>query len=156
MSSTKYQNPNLTGWDLRWIQQAESIKLWSKDPNRKVGCVLVRDNRRIVEGYNGFPSNILDSTIRLNDSNFKNEVVIHAEKNAILHAAKEGISVKGCSAFITRHPCSQCASVLIEVGIERIVCPSFRNYNGKWSNSFAIASDILYEAGILVHYYEPL
>jgi dCMP deaminase len=151
-----HQNPHLTKWDLRWIQLAEDIKLWSKDPYKKVGCVLVKENRIVSTGYNGFPNGIADTAIRLNDKTFKNNVIIHAEKNAIVWAAKEGVSTDGCSAFITFPPCSGCASVLIGAGIKRIVCPNLNSYHGSWKDSLTTASDILYEAGIHVLYYESL
>jgi dCMP deaminase len=149
-------NPHLTEWDYRWIQLADSIKEWSKDSYKRVGCVLVRENRIVSTGYNGFPSGISDTEIRLNDKSFKNEVIIHAEKNAIAWAAKEGVSTEGSSAFITFHPCSPCASVLIGAGIKRVVCPNLNSYQGSWKESLVIASDILYEAGVPVFYYDPL
>lgn len=153
---SNHQNPHLTKWDLRWIQLAEDIKKWSKDPYKKVGCVLVKENRIVSTGYNGFPSGIADTAIRLNDKTFKNNVIIHAEKNAIVWAAKEGVSTDGCSAFITFPPCSGCASMLIGAGIKRIVCPNLGLYLGSWKDSLTTASDILYEAGVPVLYYEPL
>ena len=68
------KNPHLSKWDLRWIRQAEEVKTWSKDPSTKVGCIFVRNNRLVSSGYNGFPSGILDSEIRLNDREFKNKI----------------------------------------------------------------------------------
>lgn len=156
MTSEKLQNPHLTKWEIRWIQLAEEIKNWSKDPSRKVGCVLVKNNHIVSTGYNGFPTGILDSVVRLEDKSFKNDIIIHAEKNAIAQAAKMGISTDGCSAFITLHPCSQCASMLIEVGIKRVICPNPAYYKGSWKKNFSTSSDLLYEAGVPVFYYESL
>lgn len=148
------KNPHLSKWDLRWIRQAEEVKTWSKDPSTKVGCIFVRNNRLVSSGYNGFPSGILDSEIRLNDREFKNKIIVHAERNAIAWAAKEGVSTNGCTAYVTFHPCCGCASLLIEVGVEKIVCPSPLIHSGRWKEDFAVSSDILLEANIPVLYYE--
>lgn len=154
LTSSLDLNPFLNKWDYRWIRIAEEVKTWSKDPNKKVGCVLVKGKRDIAKGYNGFPEKLSDDLSRLKDPGFKDKVIIHAEKNAIYHALDFGVSVRGCSAYVTFHPCARCASMLIEVGIKKIVCPSPRDSPDKWKRDFALSSDILYEAGVLVLYYD--
>jgi dCMP deaminase len=148
-------NPFLSKWDFRWIKMAEEVKTWSKDPRKKVGCVLVKGKRDIAKGYNGLPEKLSDDLSRLKNPEFKDKVIIHAEKNAIYHALDFGIPVRGCTAYITYHPCARCASMLIEVGISKIVCPSPKLAPPKWEQDFSLSSNILYEAGILVLYYDP-
>lgn len=150
---TLSSNPYLSKWDYRWINIAKEVETWSKDPKKKVGCVLVKGKRDIAKGYNGFPEKLSDDLSRLNSPRFKDKVIIHAEKNAILHALDFGVSAKGCTAYITYHPCASCASMLIEAGISKIVCPSPKGASDKWKEDFALSSDILYEAGVLVLYY---
>lgn len=131
------------------------MKTWSKDPRTKVGCVLVQGKRDISRGYNGFPENISDNLSRLNDPYFKGKVIIHAEANAIINAGKFGVETDGCTAYVTYHPCCNCASMLIQSGVKKIICPSPTYASDKWVADFKLASDILYEAGVLVLYYEP-
>lgn len=146
-------NPHLTKWDLRFIERAESIAQWSKDPNRKVGCVLVLEKRSIAEGYNGFPGSLSDSLYRLKDSFFKDRVILHAEKNAVINAGKFGVATAGATAYVNYHPCASCASVLIQAGIRKVVCPSPSEASEKWVRDFKLSSDILVEAGVLTLYY---
>jgi dCMP deaminase len=147
-----FENPLLTESDYQLIDAAEAVRRMSIDPHRKVGCVIAKDGVKIAEGHNHFPFQVAGDSIRLNDQRIKNLSILHAELAAIADAAERGVSVNGCSAFITCHPCSLCANVLIRVGIRRVVCPNFINYTGKWLDSFKTASDDMYNSGILVLY----
>ena len=83
----------------------------------KVGCVIVKDDRIISIGYNGMPSgwtNICE------DGDFVTKPeVLHAEENAILHCAKNGIAVKGSSMFTPWIPCARCAKSIIQQGVRK-------------------------------------
>lgn len=152
--TSSLQNPFLSKWDIRWIKLAEEIKSWSKDPSRKVGCVLTRGKRLVSIGYNGLPQEVEDSEIVLNDKRTKNSLIIHAERNAVLWAQQEGLNTVGCSAFITLHPCEHCAKLLLKAEIKKVVCPSPLSYDGNtWKSSFIAASDLLYKANVPVIYY---
>jgi len=84
-------------WDVRFLELALHISQWSKDPSTKVGCVVVGPDREIRStGFNGFPRGINDSIDRLSDREQKYPLICHAEENAIMHAARIGISLKGC------------------------------------------------------------
>ena len=86
-------------WDLRFIDLARHISEWSKDPSTKVGCVIVGEDREIRStGFNGFPRGIDDTSERLGDRNQKYPMICHAEENAIMHAARIGVSLKGTMA----------------------------------------------------------
>lgn len=154
-STKSWKNPFLTKWDWRFIKLAEEVKTWSKDPRKQVGCVLAVGKRDISRGYNGFPEGLSDDLSRLNDPFFKGRVIIHAEVNAILNAAKFGVQTSGSTAYVTYHPCALCASQLIQAGVVKVVCPSPKLASEKWAKDFNLASQILLEAGLLTLYYEP-
>ena len=97
-------------WDVRFLLLAQHISSWSKDPSTKVGCVVVGADREIRStGFNGFPRGIDDSIERLEDREEKYPLICHAEENAIMHAARVGVSLKGCTAYVTWPPCTRCA-----------------------------------------------
>jgi len=146
-------NPFLSKWDRRFLRIAEEVRLWSKDPGTKVGCVLVNDRRILSTGYNGFPQTISDDLERYIDRDFKLSITVHAEKNAILNAAKNGTKVEGSTLYVTFPPCSQCASAVIQAGVAQVVCPSPDTAPERWRDSFKRASNLFYEAGVKVLYY---
>ena len=129
------------------------MQSWSKDPSTKCGCVLVKDRRIISTGYNGFPASLSDSLERYSDRDFKLATTIHAEKNAIFNAAKNGSSSEDATAYITWPPCSQCASALIQAGVEKVVCPDPKDGPDRWVSNFLLANELLYEARVKVLYY---
>lgn len=146
-------NRFLNKWDYRFVRLAEEAGSWSKDPNRKVGCVLVNGKRDIFFGYNGFPESLSDDLTRLSDSEFKGKVIIHAEVNAVINAGRSGFTTEGCSVYTTYHPCSACASILIQAGVKKVICPPPFLGSLKRQSDFKIASDIMYEAKLKVLYY---
>lgn len=83
----------------------------------KVGCLLVKENRIISQGYNGFlPGCPHKSIVRDNHE----QATIHAEQNAITDCAKRGVSCYGASAYITHYPCLHCCKLLLASGIREI------------------------------------
>jgi dCMP deaminase len=140
-----------TNWDARFLRLALHIAQWSKDPSTQVGCVVVGPDREIRStGFNGFPRGISDSLERLNDREQKYPLVCHAEENAIMHAARIGVSLKGCTAFVTWPPCTRCARSLIQAGILEIAYPAGLEIPERWREDFAISTQMLGEAGLRV------
>jgi len=138
-------------WDIRFLELAKHISGWSKDPSTKVGCVVVGEDREIRStGFNGFPRGINDDEERLTDRSQKYPLICHAEENAIMHAARIGISLKGSTAFVTWPPCSRCARSLIQAGIKEIVYPETKEIPERWMEDFTISTGMLLEAGIVV------
>ena len=138
-------------WDHRFIELANHIAQWSKDPSTKVGCVIVGEDREIRStGFNGFPRGIDDDEERLNDRNLKYPLICHAEENAIMHAARIGVSLKGSTAYVTWPPCSRCAHSLIQAGIVEIVYPETNGIPERWQDDFNTSNGMLQEAGIQV------
>ena len=83
----------------------------------KVGCILVKDNRIISQGYNGFlPGCPHESIVRENHE----QATVHAEQNAICDCAKRGVSCIESTAYITHYPCIICTRLLLAAGIKEI------------------------------------
>ena len=138
-------------WDLRFIGLAEHISTWSKDPSTTVGCVVVGEDREIRStGFNGFPRGINDDDERLMDREKKYPLICHAEENAIMHAARIGVSLKDSTAYVTWPPCSRCARSLIQAGIREIVYPETGKIPERWIEDFTISDSMLNEAGVAV------
>lgn len=130
------------------METAQNIAEWSKDPRRKVGCVIVDDdNVQLSGGFNGFPRGIADDG-RLNDRNLKNKMVIHAEANAVAAAARKGNSLMGATAYVTHNPCSQCAALFIQAGITRVVYTKQEGHSEDWVEDFRLALELLIEARV--------
>ena len=105
-------------WDEYFMQIANATSTRSPCDRLNVGCVLVRDNRIISQGYNGFlPGCPHMSIVRDNHE----QATIHAEQNAIADCAKRGVSCVGTTAYITHYPCVICMRILCASGISRIV-----------------------------------
>jgi dCMP deaminase len=140
----------MTNWDARFLRLALHISDWSKDPSTKVGCVVVGPDREIRStGFNGFPRGIEDTAERLGNRDKKYPLVCHAEENAIMHAARIGVSLKGCIAYVTWPPCTRCARSLIQAGISEISYPAGLEIPDRWREDFGISSAMLDEAGVL-------
>ena len=115
---------------------------------------MVKNRRILSTGYNGFPQNISDQHLFTGDREYKLAVTIHAEANAILNAAKNGASTDGSTAYVTFPPCSNCASALIQAGVAEVICPHPDQAPERWMKSFALGSQLLYEAGVQTLHYE--
>ena len=91
----------------------------------QVGCLLVKDNRIISQGYNGFlPGCPHESIVRDNHE----QATLHAEQNALMDCAKRGVSCEGCTAYVTHYPCIICTRLLLAGGIKKI------NYLNDYKN----------------------
>lgn len=138
-------------WDVRFLELAAHIAGWSKDPSTQVGCVVVGPDREIRStGFNGFPRGIEDSAPRLNDRNQKYPLICHAEENAIMHAARIGVSLKSCIAYVTWPPCTRCARSLIQAGVQSVVHPAGLTIPERWQEDFELSTGMFREAGVLV------
>ena len=109
-------------WDNRFFELAQTVATWSKDPDSPVGAVLVSpDKRSFSMGYNGFAVAIADDPEVLSSKIRKNQLMIHAEVNAILNARRD---LTGWVIYCTRTPCVNCANTIIQAGLVRVVCPA--------------------------------
>ena len=138
-------------WDIRFLKLATHISEWSKDPSTKVGCVVVGPDREIRStGFNGFPRGIQDSDDRLTNRDLKYPLICHAEENAIMHAARIGLALKGCTAYVTWPPCTRCARSLIQAGVSEIVIPSGLERPDRWRDDFEMSMGLLREAEVTI------
>jgi len=108
-------------WEEYFIKIAETSALRSKDPNTKVGCCIVNDNKIVGIGYNGMPMGIDDTDTRISwERPTKYLYVVHAEINAILNSVSFD-KLKGATLYCTLFPCNECTKVIIQSGIKEIV-----------------------------------
>ena len=141
----------MSKWHRRFLDLAGSVASWSKDPSTKVGAVLVSPDRGLViPGYNGLPRGVDDDPHRFQDREWKLATVLHAELNAILTARQ---NVSGWVMYVTHHPCSNCASVMIQSGISCVHYRTDRDFENRWAVSLGRAKDLLAEAGVLLEGY---
>lgn len=134
-------------WDLRFLKAAHEIATWSKDPSTQVGCVIVNPElqRRVGEGFNGFPRFLSDAPELYENRETKYERTIHAETNAVLFATE----TEGCTAYVTHPPCAACSLVLIQSGISRVVTPKpTDDLLSRWGDSIAKAKGFFAEAEV--------
>lgn len=140
----------MTKWDKRFLNLAREVATWSKDPNTKVGAVLVSpDRRQLAPGYNGFPRGFEMHRDKM-DREEKNSLTIHAELNAVFNAA---VDIAGWTMYVTKHPCDACALALIQKRIVRLVCPPIYQYS-PWADKQRKAELLLKHAGIDITYME--
>jgi|SRR6185437_2396833 len=141
-------------WDERFLEMAELVSYWSKDPSTKVGAVLVRPDRTVASvGYNGFPRNTSDSDELYSDREEKYARVVHAEVNAILHAREpaDGYTLYTYPASIAP-TCDSCAGFAIQAGVARVVClrDEESGFAARWRLRFERALRMYEEAGVEV------
>lgn len=139
-------------WDKRFLELAEHISLWSKDPSTKVGSIITDGGNRIVSvGYNGLPAYVQDDEEVLNNREEKYKFIIHAEMNALLTAAKD---VVGYTIYTYPFlPCPNCASMLIQAGIMRVV--SYKCVNEQWMDRLSDSKRVFSKADIEVVELDP-
>ena len=127
-------------FDHSYLAMAE---IWAQNSyckRRKVGALLVKDRTIISDGYNGTPSGF--ENICEDENGVTKPHVLHAEANAITKVAKSGNSSEGATLFVTASPCAECAKLIIQAGISRVV------YRDAYRLTDGI--DLLKRAGIQV------
>lgn len=112
---------NKPDWDTYYMAMCFVAARRSIDTSTKCGCVLVdEDNGMFTSGYNSPPRDCDDDEVPMTRPE-KYAYMIHSEENALNQAAKQGIRVKGATAYITGFPCSRCFRDLKNAGIKKIV-----------------------------------
>ena len=121
----------------------EMARVWASNSyckRRQVGALIVKDRMIISDGYNGTPSGF--ENICEDESGATKPYVLHAEANAITKVAKSGNSSQGATLYVTASPCLECAKLIIQAGIQRVV------YRDEYRLTDGI--DLLSRAGIEV------
>lgn len=105
--------------DRRYLRMA---RIWSENSycrRRKVGALIVKDKMIISDGYNGTPSGFPNICEDADDTTFP--YVLHAEANAITKVARSNNSSEGSTLYVTASPCVECAKLIIQAGVRRVV-----------------------------------
>ena len=126
--------------DLRYLKMAQ---VWAENSycqRRQVGALVVKDKMIISDGYNGTPSGF--ENVCEDDNNVTKPYVLHAEANAITKLARSSNNSDGATIYITASPCIECAKLIIQAGIRRVV------YGEQYRLTDGI--DLLRRAGIEV------
>ena len=144
-------------WDHRFMALTREIATWSScfAPGRQIGCVIVKDKRIMTTGYNGAPQGMKTCVEKGECLRRKKNIAsgtraeicyaAHAEQNAIIQAAKLGISIDGATLYCTHQPCSMCAKMIINSGIRRVV------YENGYPDEFSL--EFFRETGVALEKY---
>jgi dCMP deaminase len=111
---TERQRPS---WDEYFKEIVQVTAKRSPCERLQVGCLLVKDNRIVSQGYNGFLPGCQHKSI-VRDGH--EQATVHAEQNAISDCAKRGVSCNDCTAYLTHYPCIICCRILLAAGIKNI------------------------------------
>ena len=135
-------------WDKRFLELAKLVSTWSKDPSTGIGAVITNNKNRIISlGFNGYPHGIKDEGLENREEKLYR--IIHAEQNALAFAFR---SVEGCTLYCTHCPCSQCASMIIQREIKKVVFPKKieQVFTERWQHQINISLELFKESGIIV------
>jgi dCMP deaminase len=156
MNSPTTKRENYISWEDYFMGVAILAAHRSKDPSSQVGACIVNAEKKIVGvGYNGFPIGCGDDDLpwaREADSilDTKYPYVCHAEPNAILN--KNTADLRGCSIYVTLFPCNECAKLIVQSGIKRVVFLSDKYHD----TDGAIAARRIFDmAGIRQEAFKP-
>lgn len=112
-------------WDEYFCEIARVTAQRSSCERLGVGCVIVKNNRIVSQGYNGFIAGLPHTSVVRNDHE---QATVHAEQNAIVDCARRGVSCEQATAYITHFPCLNCMKLLIASGIQKV------NYLSDYKN----------------------
>jgi dCMP deaminase len=131
--------PKQIDLDVTYLRMADEWAQLSKAVRRKVGCLIVKDDQIISDGYNGTPAGF-DNTCEFVNEGFLDRAenklqtkpeVLHAESNALMKLAKSTNSSKDSTIYLTMSPCFDCAKLIIQAGVIRVVfSEKYRNQEG--------------------------
>jgi len=140
-------------WHQRFLALCNHISKWSEDRDFHVGAVIVGPDLEIrATGYNGLPRGVQsDDDARFDrKSGEKFFWMEHAERNAIYNAARSGAAIYGCSIYVNRFPCADCARAIIQSGIKVVYSPAKPEFDGALDHSFDVSEVMLHEAKVSV------
>ena len=146
-------NSDFNDWNEYFMHIARQVARKSKDNSVKVGVVIVGPGHEIRStGYNGFPRGLDEKDPTRWERPGKYLWVEHAERNAVYNAARMGMSLNGCTAYMESPPCADCARSMIQAGIVEIVVTTNNPFAHRedWRESIQFAENMLKEAGVKV------
>ena len=140
-----YNNEKQIRLDKRYLEMAQVWAQNSYCQRRQVGALIVKEKMIISDGYNGTPSGF--ENVCEDESGKTKAYVLHAEANAITKVAKSNNSSAGATLYVTSSPCVECAKLIIQAGIKRVVyCDEYHTLDGI---------ELLKRANIEVLFIEP-
>jgi dCMP deaminase len=152
ISMEKYERPT---WDEYFSRMVDAVAQRATCDRGRAGCVIVKEKQILVTGYVGSPKGLphcddvghLFKKVIHSDGKQTQHCVrtVHAEQNAITQAARRGISLEGSTLYVRMTPCRTCSMLIINTGIERVVCQ-------KKYHAANESEDMLKEAGIRLDY----
>jgi len=118
--------------DRTYMRMAEELAKLSYAERKKVGCLIVKETQIIAEGYNGTPTGFDNACEYYNylDEIYTKPEVLHAESNAITKLARSTNSSSSSTLYVTLAPCFECAKLIIQAGIIRVVFKDMYRNNG--------------------------
>jgi dCMP deaminase len=150
---TEHQRPS---WDEYFMDLANTAAKRATCDRGRSGCVIVREKQVLVTGYVGSPKGMphcdevghLFKKVYHEDGSITQHCVrtVHAEQNAICQAARRGIALNHGTLYCKMTPCRTCAMLIINCGIDRVVCEK-KYHNGKESE------ELFRDAGVKLHYF---
>ncbi len=146
-------------FDEIYMELAQNLARKSHCVKISVGAVLTKDTRIVSLGYNGPPAGTHNCDEEWpgvgcpRDSKGSCSLALHAEQNAILYAAKNGVPMNGCTLYVTLSPCLACARIIFTMGIKKVYfLESYASYKGIGSDE---GVDFLRRFGVEVEHYVP-
>ena len=147
----------MMNWTNYFLNIAEAVKEKSKDQITKIGAVIVgKDNEIVSTGYNSFPRGIDDDVEERQQRPEKYFWMVHGELNAILNAARIGVSTNGCKMYLTCGiPCSNCGRAIINAGITEVYCKveDTTQNRKKWDEESSKTKQMFEESGVKITFY---
>lgn len=142
-------------WDAYFMPMVDLVAMRSKDPNTKIGAVIVGPRHEIrTTGYNSFPRGIRDDVDERLVRPEKYLWIEHAERNGIYNAARIGTSLEGCTIYQQVLPCMDCGRAIVQAGIVEVVVDRTKQEayesSPKWAADFQKVRILLAEAGVKV------
>ena len=139
-------------WDQFYMTMAHLVAMKSKDPNTKVGSVIVgRRNNFVSLGFNGLPRGVKDDLPERSERPEKYFWYAHAERNSIYNAAKD---LEGCRLYTQFPPCTDCAIAIIQSGISEVIVMKSTHHSKKWEVC-SRSLQMFKEAGVKYRLYDP-
>ena len=115
---TEVSKSTKLSWEEYFMSTALLLSCRSSCNRLHVGCVIVKNNRIISAGYNGFLPGAPHESIIVNNHEI---ATVHAEQNAITDCANRGVSLNGATAYVTHYPCINCTKMLVASGIKNVI-----------------------------------
>jgi len=136
---------------VRFMPIAQAFAAMSKDPSTKVGAVVLGPGYEVrSSGWNGAPRGCkADEDERFQQRPEKYYWAAHAEANVLANAARNGVSLDGCTMVVTAAPCMSCAKLIVQCGIKQVICPEpTGEFKERWAEDLTRARALFAECDV--------